>query len=952
MNDEILKDILTKMYYDTSKTLNENVMPLPKLLTEGIIYPTEKHLAFNQYTFGRKDGSTCTGEGMFGFCEYGYCNIQMPKMCDTAGKYIGIGDLFGDGYYYYRWCGENKQWNWIRVAKKDNQITKDFNPVKKLDPYTGVMNYASNCSTQQCKDVINQKLNPWVVYVTKILKQKCEPVFNAESNIAKLNTSKVLKYGDKDSVLGLPYVYRLQQVLRNLAELDGITLGMGIDGNFGNDTLNAVKQLFKKNSISIKEVEDKIKTSTGGAVAPYPEYFQNIGAMKQKGWINVTCPKCTSSFSHYNYCAFKEIDRINAEITKIIPYRDCQSITIQKGSSGLEIPNYSVINMYTIISKKERIRTDQGGDPFMNKSVLGPGVASTEQLKQIEENQVRPYFTYWFLRDFYFDIPEIQPTNKDGTFFNESVWPDGPYEFMRTFYQTDNYNSIMSLINSFRKYMVATNCTHMRAPEGQRVVPNMDMHGFMTIVEIGSLILGMIPSPLSPLLLGISTAAGLADAGLYYADGDPYMGTMMLALEVIPGGELMSVLKKSKVVGKLGKEGAQELMQKAARNQLDQVGQQTYKNLQQELAGPIGRELVQKAEKEVVENGTKKMASNFLKLPFKQQLKAFTTMVELYWNTLGTLPKILIRTSVATFTLDQLYLAINGRDESRQNSDIRRMYYMLQGYEGMTPEEKSARDKQIELSIQMGSAVTKMEQEIKDAPKNLKKLGIKITSEGTFNKNALLQYCTQRANQTTTVKTPEGVVTTSIELTTPPIEEVENGSGFYSFGMSGDTIGQLKKILKRNWGIIFSETGYDISGLNVSSNLFDENFETAIRHFQTKIAPRYLKEKLYAEEGGTIGSRTLKAIRKISENQKLYIDKVDIEKDKYNYFYYDNFDKVWTPITYDQYKELRDQGLKDEVKAERKSTEPFLRSNTPPSELKIPQPRVEPVQPKRKRFFR
>jgi hypothetical protein len=950
MDNEILKDILTKMYYDSSKTLNENVIPIPKLLTERIIYPTEKQLAFNQYTFGRRDGTTCSGEGMFGFCEYGYCNIQMPKMCETPGNFIGIGDLFGDGYYYYRWCGDNKQWVWVRVAKKDNQISKDFSPVKKMDIYTGTMDYPANCSTQQCRDVLNQKLNPWVAYVTKTLKQKCEPVFNAESNIAKLNTSKVLKYGDKDSVLGLPYVYRLQQVLRNLAELDGITLGMGIDGDFGNNTLNAVKQLFKKNAISIKEVEEKIKTATGGAVAPYPEYFQNIGAMKRKGWINVTCPKCTSSFSHYNYCAFKEIDRINAEITKIIPYRDCQSITIQKGSSGLEIPNYSVINTYTIISKKERIRTDQGNDPFMNKSVLGAGVATAEQLKQIEENQVRPYFTYWFLRDFYFDIPEIQPTNKDGNFFNKSVWPDGPYEFMRTFYQTDDYNSIMSLINAFRKYMVATNCTHMRAPEGQRVTPNMDVHDFMTVVEIGSLILGMIPSPLSPLLLGISTTAGLTDAVLYYADGDPYMGTMMLALEVIPGGELISVLKKGKVAGKLGKEGAQELMQKAARNQLDQVGQQTYKNLQQEFTGSLGKELVQKAEKEVLENGTKRMTSNFLKLPFKQQLKAFSTMVELCWNTLGTLPKILIRTSVATYSLDKLYVAINGRDESRQNSDIRRLYYMIRGYEGMTPEEYDAREKQIELSIQMGSAMTEMEQKMKQAPKNLVKLGIKVTSEGTFNKNALLQYCTQRANETSTVRTPSGVAVESLDLKTPPIEQVENGSGFYSYGMTGDTIGQLKNILKRNWGIVFSETGLDISKLNGSSNLFDEDFELAIRHFQTKIAPKYLKEKLYAEEGGTIGSKTLKAIRKISEGQKINIDRVDIEKDKYNYFYYDSFDKNWVTITYDQYKELKDQGLKNEIKAERKTSEPFLRSNTPPTELKTLQPKGEPLRPRRRIF--
>ena len=71
MKDQILKDILTKMYYDNSKTLNENVESRPRFLSEGIIYPLDKHMNFSQYMFQRKDGSTCDGGGMFGFCEYG-----------------------------------------------------------------------------------------------------------------------------------------------------------------------------------------------------------------------------------------------------------------------------------------------------------------------------------------------------------------------------------------------------------------------------------------------------------------------------------------------------------------------------------------------------------------------------------------------------------------------------------------------------------------------------------------------------------------------------------------------------------------------------------------------------------------------------------------------------------------------------------------------------------------
>ena len=940
MNDEILKDILTKMYYDTSKTLNENVMPLPKLLTEGIIYPTEKHLAFNQYTFGRKDGSTCTGEGMFGFCEYGYCNIQMPKMCDTAGKYIGIGDLFGDGYYYYRWCGENKQWVWLRVAKKDNQITKDFNPVKKLDPYTGLMDYASNCSTQQCKDVINQKLNPWVVYVTKILKQKCEPVFNAESNIAKLNTSKVLKYGDKDTVLKLPYVYRLQQVLRNLAELDGITLGMAIDGDFGTNTLDAVKELFKKETISIKEVEDKIKSKTGGANAPYPEYFMNVGLMKKLGWANTTCPNCKTAASHYDYCAFKEIERINSEMMNYIPYRDCQTITIEKGTQGVELPNYSVLDTFKLIQQRVGVRDDTIG----NTNILGAGVATSDQIEQFQKSRKRPYFTYFFLRDFYFDQPKIQPSVQNyGVFFKKEVWPDGPYQFMRTFYQTDNYNSIVGIIKSFEREIIGTDCTDMdtwsqkaRAADLRGIDKwwQWDAHGVVGIIEIGSLILGLIPSPLSPVLLGISTAAGLADAGLYYAEGDPYMGSMMLALEVIPGGELLSVLKKGKTIAKLGKEGTSELIQKAAKNQLDDAGQAMYKQVKTELGGPIGKEMTQMAEKSIVRRAKTAVTKGFSALPFSKQIKAFAELVNLCWNTLGKVPQIIIKVGGTVYTVDQLYLAINGRDEDRQNSDIRRLYYYLQGTGGMLPEEKADLEskqkqaaKQEEFRQELIRAATQIEKTIQSAPDDLVALGIKVSSQG-FDKNALLEFMKTRVKNTKSVKTKSGQIlkVTDQVIPTPEYDAVVDGSAFYSLGMSGGTFAQIKKELRMNWGDTLKDTGIDISTLKENPDTFDENLLKAVIMFQKNIAPQLLKQNLYEFEAGTIGPKTLKAIKTIPESMKIQTKKISpyfLQKDDYNFFYYSSRTQKWNPITYDQYNDYYNEGLESRLKAVRKNDLPI-----------------------------
>jgi len=91
---------------------------------------------------------------------------------------------------------------------------------------------------------------------------------------------------------------------------------------------------------------------------------------------------------------------------------------------------------------------------------------------------------------------------------------------------------------------------------------SFDTHDWLAFVEISTGILGLIPTPLSPLFLGISTIAGVADAGVYYSEGDNYMGSMMLALSIIPGGEFLKVMKGSRVFLKRGIKGSKELIKK------------------------------------------------------------------------------------------------------------------------------------------------------------------------------------------------------------------------------------------------------------------------------------------------------------------------------------------------------------------------------------------------------
>lgn len=86
--------------------------------------------------------------------------------------------------------------------------------------------------------------------------------------------------------------------------------------------------------------------------------------------------------------------------------------------------------------------------------------------------------------------------------------------------------------------------------ESKNVWDNWD-HDTSGNVELGLTAVGLllaatgVGAPLGLVLVGVGTAVGVADAIKYYQEKDPYMGTMMLALQLIPGGELVSILSKN-----------------------------------------------------------------------------------------------------------------------------------------------------------------------------------------------------------------------------------------------------------------------------------------------------------------------------------------------------------------------------------------------------------------------
>tara|TARA_R110001592_G_scaffold3085_3_gene17220 strand:+ start:170 stop:1516 length:1347 start_codon:yes stop_codon:yes gene_type:complete len=101
-------------------------------------------------------------------------------------------------------------------------------------------------------------------------------------------------------------------------------------------------------------------------------------------------------------------------------------------------------------------------------------------------------------------------------------------------------------------------------------------HGTSAWVEIGLTVGGVILTLFPPTtavgvgMIAAGTTIGIADAMVYYSEGDPYMGTMMLALQVIPGGELVGLFKNSAKVVKASS-SVTKFVEKATPQQLTNI---------------------------------------------------------------------------------------------------------------------------------------------------------------------------------------------------------------------------------------------------------------------------------------------------------------------------------------------------------------------------------------------
>lgn len=192
---------------------------------------------------------------------------------------------------------------------------------------------------------------------------------------------------------------------------------------------------------------------------------------------------------------------------------------------------------------------------------------------------------------------------------------------------------------------------------------SFDKHDWASFIEITTGILGMIPSPASPFLLGISLAAGLSDAAFYFNEGDPYMGGLMVALAILPMAELIKAVPGGKQTLEKGTSYVVNLLKKArslsGKKGLKQAEKQTIKEAEELIeqvaknSDEVGKAVARKTVSEVI--------LGVIKLSGKALWGTVTLLSKLSW----AIAKPLVMVAGIYYTYDEIYLALYGSDKDK-----------------------------------------------------------------------------------------------------------------------------------------------------------------------------------------------------------------------------------------------------------------------------------------------
>jgi hypothetical protein len=370
---------------------------------------------------------------------------------------------------------------------------------------------------------------------------------------------------------------------------------------------------------------------------------------------------------------------------------------------------------------------------------------------------------------------------------------------------------------------------------------SFDRHDWASFIEVTTGILGMIPSPASPILLGISVAAGLTDAAFYFDDGDPYMGGLMVALAILPAAEFIKAVPGAKPILSKGSSYVENLLKKAR----SLSGKKGLKRAEKEVVEEteILIEEVAKNADELAEAVAKKTVSNVIEGVIKLSGRALWATVTLLSKLSWAIAKPFVIVAGIYYSYDEVYLALYGSDEEkmkiRYNSRFQGLVRALKILSNYESAEKQAEEY---LRIN-GSNIEKNPELLAQIDYTQRQSALDEQNKETVK--ALEEQKKQQKNSPSL----QDVLSKKINTYTNQPYTIHEGQ-------KGESVKKIQQMLdKLDLGIVLK--GYE-EGKNGSDSIYGDNTFDAVLLFQSNNG---------LSETGIVDSKTL------SKMMKLYKEK-------------------------------------------------------------------------------
>jgi peptidoglycan hydrolase-like protein with peptidoglycan-binding domain len=356
------------------------------------------------------------------------------------------------------------------------------------------------------------------------------------------------------------------------------------------------------------------------------------------------------------------------------------------------------------------------------------------------------------------------------------------------------------------------------------------VHDVMTVVEIGLVIAGSVASGgLATLLIGASALVGIADSIIYFTEGDKYMGTMMLAINLIGIDEVVALAKWG---GNLIKSWTKESLEVIAKKQLTKgVLSSSEKLILSEV-----QQFIYKNQFALAANMQYKMAYNFVTEGLVQTATKqkwgwemfFKSFYKIGKMTTKGIPGMLLKIGGVAIGADVLYLMMFGRDFNRVNSSFGPMFDLLYTNLGLTNEQKREKLKKEEA---LNAWQTLQENLKKNAQEYLSPDVTTEILKFDPSKSLTFEEMEQRAKmasesliQKPQVNSPKEKELKYKESIT--LSNLENNGSTISLGMSGSPVTEINNLLIRvgykdieNVSLFDYLTQYYISQFQLDNNL-------------------------------------------------------------------------------------------------------------------------------------